>query len=289
MSRLSERRSKTSPSPCRPWRRRLRACSGLPLPVRVDRLQLCSLCGPWATIWFPASHQAKPYRKLYSRSPAVRCRDGLHPVENVPHPAGGAGGGRTVARVGSPCRSRRGFVGRIGVKCPETASKRRFLEEYATWPITAQLLFQNKVMSRIAVRPSPERNRRNLIEHIHLQRNHGAPNSRPQPAHVASCSMLAPAEWGVLYPEQRGASTAGPAPMIVGRAMAECHSGAGWRAMLPVLPTIPGRRETKATSTFHHARLAVTSPAWSPVPRPWSWPEPEWPERSAGRGPWAWA
>src|SRR5271166_1385973 len=45
----------------------------------------------------------------------------------------------------------------------------------------------------------------------------------------------------------------------------------------------------KATSTFHHATLAVSSPAWSPVPRAWSWPEPEWPERSAGRGPWAWA
>ncbi len=44
---------------------------------------LSSLCGPWATIWFSASSQAQPYRKLYGRSPAVRCRDGLHPVENV--------------------------------------------------------------------------------------------------------------------------------------------------------------------------------------------------------------
>jgi hypothetical protein len=122
----------------------------------------------------------------------------------------GVGGGRTVARVGSPCRSRRGFVGRMGVKCPETGSKRRFLEEYATWPITAQLLFQNKVMSRIAVRPSPQRNRRNLIEHINLQRKHGAPNSGPQPANVASCSMLAPAGWGMLYPDRRGASTGDP-------------------------------------------------------------------------------
>ena len=30
---------------------------------------LCALCGPWATIWFPASRQAQPYRKLYGRSP----------------------------------------------------------------------------------------------------------------------------------------------------------------------------------------------------------------------------
>src|SRR5271166_4928772 len=38
--------------------------------------------------------------------------------------------------------------------------------------------------------------------------------------------MLVPAEWGVLYPEQRGASTAGPAPTIVGRAMWEVKRGA---------------------------------------------------------------
>ena len=44
---------------------------------------LSALCGPWATIWFPASRPAPPYRKLYDRSLAVRCRDGLHPVENV--------------------------------------------------------------------------------------------------------------------------------------------------------------------------------------------------------------
>src|SRR5271157_6048829 len=105
-----------------------------------------------------------------------------------PHPAGWAwgvgreaGGGRTVARVGSPCRSRRGFVGRMGVKRPETGSKRRFLGEYATWPITAQLLYWNTVMSRVAVHPSPERNRRNLIEHINLRRKHGAANSGTKP------------------------------------------------------------------------------------------------------------
>ena len=38
--------------------------------------------------------------------------------------------------------------------------------------------------------------------------------------------MLVPVEWGVLYPEQRGASTAGPAPTIVGRAMWEVKRGA---------------------------------------------------------------
>ena len=86
-----------------------------------------------------------------------------------------------MARVGSPCRSRRGLVGRMGVKRPETGSKRRFLEKYATWPITAQLLFQNRVMSRIAVHPSPERNTRNLIEHINLRRKHGAANSGTKP------------------------------------------------------------------------------------------------------------
>ena len=195
-----------------------------------------------------------------------------------------------MARVGSPCRSRQGFVGRMGVKRPETDSKKRFLGEYATWPITAQLLFQNTVMSRVAVHLSQEGNRRNLVEHINLRRKHGEPNSGTQPENVAFRRMLAPAGWGVLYSDGRGASTAGPAPTIVGRALAACHSGAGWR--------VPCRRfsqqfqdegKPKATSTFHHASLAVSSPAWSPVPRPWSWPEPEWPERSAGRGPWAWA
>src|SRR5271166_5175980 len=105
----------------------------------------------------------------------------------------------------------------MGVKRPETGSKRRFLGEYATRPITAQLLFENRVMSRVAVHPSPERNRCNLIEHINLRRKHGAPNSGTHPANVAFCRMLAPAGWGVLYPDRRGASTAGPAPTIVGR------------------------------------------------------------------------
>jgi hypothetical protein len=132
------------------------------------------------------------------------------PRRAAPYLAGWAWGGRTMARVGSPFRSGRGFVGRMGVKRPETGSKRRFLEEYATWPITAQLLFQHMVMSRVAVHPSPERNRRNLIEHINLRRKHGVPNSGPQPANVASRSMWAPAGWGVLYPDQRGASTVGP-------------------------------------------------------------------------------
>ena len=38
--------------------------------------------------------------------------------------------------------------------------------------------------------------------------------------------MLVPAEWGVLYPKQRGASAAGPALTIVGRAMWEVKRGA---------------------------------------------------------------
>ena len=38
--------------------------------------------------------------------------------------------------------------------------------------------------------------------------------------------MLVPAGWGVLYPDRRGASTAGPAPTIVGRAMWEVRRGA---------------------------------------------------------------
>ena len=130
-----------------------------------------------------------------------------------------------MARVGSPFRSRRGLVGRMGVKRPETGSKGRFLGEHATWPITAQLLLQNTVMSRVPVHPSPERNRRNLIEHINLRRKHDAPNSGTQPAYVASRSMLAPAGWGVLYPDRRGASTAGPAPTIVRRAMWEVKCG----------------------------------------------------------------
>ena len=172
---------------------------------------LSALCGPWATIWFPASRQAQPYRKLYGRSPGPMPR-WLHPVANVaaascrsrsgegevmPSPSAraanqrpsaseaggevpgdfgsrwqaaasgggsahnltplvgcGARGGRTVARVGSPFRCRHGFVGRLGVKRPETGSTRRFLREHATWPITAQLLFENTVMSRVAVHQS---------------------------------------------------------------------------------------------------------------------------------------
>ena len=85
-------------------------------------------------------------------------------------------------------------------------------------------------------------------------------------------------------------SSSAQALRVQASSLAACQSGAGWR--------VPCRRSSqrfqdegkpKATSTFHHARLAVSSPAWSPVPRAWSWPEPEWPERPAGRGPWAWA
>ena len=72
--------------------------------------------------------------------------------------------------------------------------------------------------------------------------------------------------------------------------LAACQSEAGWR--VPCCRSsqrFQDEGKPKATSTFHHASLAVSSPAWSPVPRAWSWPEPEWPERSEGRGPWAWA
>src|SRR5271157_1841255 len=165
------------------------------------------------------------YWQLGSRRQAV-ASGGESAQDLTPLVGRGAGGGRTVARVGSPCRSRRGFVGRMGVKRPETGSKRRFLGEYATWPMTAQLLYWNTVLSRVAVHPSPERNRRNLIKHINLRRKHGAANSGTQPKNVASRSMLAPAGWGVLYPDRRGVSTAGPAPTIVGRAMWEVKRGA---------------------------------------------------------------
>src|SRR5208337_3501319 len=118
------------------------------------------------------------------------------------------------------------LVGRMGVKRPETGSTRGFLGEYATWPVTAQLLFENRAMSRVAVHPSAEWNRRNLIDYINLRRKHGAANFGKSRKNVASRSILVPAEWGVQYPEQRGASTAGPAPTIVGRAMWEVKHGA---------------------------------------------------------------
>ena len=38
--------------------------------------------------------------------------------------------------------------------------------------------------------------------------------------------MLAPAGWGVLYPDRRGVATAGPAPTSVGRTMWEVKRGA---------------------------------------------------------------
>ena len=48
----------------------------------------------------------------------------------------------------------------------------------------------------------------------------------PEPKNVACRSMLAPAVWRVVYPDQRGASTAGAAPTIVGRVMWEVKRGA---------------------------------------------------------------
>src|SRR5271157_5600260 len=122
----------------------------------------------------------------------------------------GAGGGRTVARVGSPCRSRRGLVGRMGRKCPETGSKRRFLEEYATWPITAQLLFRQVIRSRVASDESLERNGRKSHFYIKLRRNPSSPNFCRKPENVALRSILTPAGWGVLYPARRAASTVDP-------------------------------------------------------------------------------
>ena len=71
-----------------------------------------------------------------------------------------------------------------------------------------------------------------------------------------------------------------------------CATRAGWTCR--IWPEIARSWDEMLISSHdvenkNVASLAVTSPAWSPVPRPWSWPEPEWPERPAGRGPWAWA
>ena len=97
-----------------------------------------------------------------------------------PHPAGWAWGGRrrTAARVGSPFRSRRGLVGRMGIKRPETGSKRRFLGEYATWPITAQLPFENRVMSRVASTRVPRECKYSVNPPASVQR---VPCPRPRP------------------------------------------------------------------------------------------------------------
>ncbi len=73
------------------------------------------------------------------------------------------------------------ICGPDGGKTPRNGLEKAILGEYATWPITALLLYWNTVMSRVAVHPSPERNRRNLIEHINLRRKHGAANSGTKP------------------------------------------------------------------------------------------------------------
>ena len=115
----------------------------------------------------PASHQAQPYRKLYVGARRFDAEMGC----TLPRWWGvGREAGEPWPEWIAQAARGAGLVGRMGVKRPKTGSKRRFLEEYATWPITAQLLFQNRVMSRIAVHPSPDRNRRNLIEHINLRR-----------------------------------------------------------------------------------------------------------------------
>ena len=55
-------------------------------------------------------------------------------------------------------------------------SKRRFFRESATWLISAQLLFQNTVRSKVASHESQERNRRKLITYINLRRKLGSKN-----------------------------------------------------------------------------------------------------------------
>ena len=61
------------------------------------------------------------------------------------------------------------FVGRMGVKRPEMGSKWRFFGESATWLITAQLLSQDTVKSKVASHESQERNRRKFIPYINLR------------------------------------------------------------------------------------------------------------------------
>jgi len=68
------------------------------------------------------------------------------------------------------------FVGRMGVKRPEMGSKWRFLGESATWIITAQLLFQDIVKSKVASHESPEGNSRTSIPYTNLRRKLSSQN-----------------------------------------------------------------------------------------------------------------
>src|SRR5271157_4301315 len=82
-------------------------------------------------------------------------------------------------KVGGPSRSQRAYLGRIGVKHPEMGSKRRSFRSLATWVITAQLLFENTVKSRVASHEPHERNRPKSQLHINLIRKRSSPNFRP--------------------------------------------------------------------------------------------------------------
>ena len=84
--------------------------------------------------------------------------------------------GPRVPECGWLFRSQRRFVGRMGVKRPEMGPKRRFLGEFATWVITAQLLLRTIFMSRIAFHERQARIRRKFRIHINLRRKHGSPN-----------------------------------------------------------------------------------------------------------------
>ena len=82
------------------------------------------------------------------------------------------------------------FVGRIDVKRPDKGSKRRFLAEYATWLMTAQLLLETRFMTRVAFQESQARNRRKLRIHINLRRKSSSPSFSKKPENVAFRSML---------------------------------------------------------------------------------------------------
>ena len=108
-------------------------------PRCLSSLGVFSLCGPWVTIWFPASHQAQPYRKLYVGARRFDAEMGCTLTSLVGR---GAGGGRTVARVDSPGRSRRGLVGRMGVKRPKKGLETAILGGICYVAHNGQLLFK---------------------------------------------------------------------------------------------------------------------------------------------------
>src|SRR5208337_640704 len=88
-------------------------------------------------------------------------------------------GATHVSRVresGWPFRFQRGSVGRMGVKRPEMGPTRRLFRRLATWVITAQLLFQDTVKSKVASHEPQERNRRKFQLHINLIRKRSSPD-----------------------------------------------------------------------------------------------------------------